>query len=146
MIKEKFVMGLIKAGVGAVGGVLADQWKEFFYCDSMNMETLMVKGEKRISGRSANTKGSDNLSSNGSGIAARLLKSVPSPVNIPTIHLPSRLFLQALSVKVLKRHSRQSVSVLHTVATQVKIREFTISIPKRLWATNSVHPAPLSLK
>ena len=62
-------MGLIKAGIGAVGGVLADQWKEFFYCDALDMDTLVVKGQKRISGRSSNTKGSDNLISNGSGIA-----------------------------------------------------------------------------
>ena len=62
-------MGLIKAGIGALGGVLADQWKEFFYCDALDMDTLAVKGQKRISGRSSNTKGSDNVISNGSGIA-----------------------------------------------------------------------------
>ena len=62
-------MGLIKAGIGALGGVLADQWKEFFYCDAMDMDTLMVKGKKRTSGRSSNTKGEDNIISNGSGIA-----------------------------------------------------------------------------
>ena len=62
-------MGLIKAGVGALGGVLADQWKEFFYCDALDMDTLVVKGQKRISGRSSNTRGSDNIISNGSGIA-----------------------------------------------------------------------------
>ena len=62
-------MGLIKAGIGALGGVLADQWKEFFYCDSIENDVLMVKGQKRISGRSSNTKGSDNIISNGSGIA-----------------------------------------------------------------------------
>ena len=62
-------MGLIKAGIGALGGVLADQWKEFFYCDALNMDTLVVKGQKRIGKRSSNTKGSDNIISNGSGIA-----------------------------------------------------------------------------
>ena len=62
-------MGLIKAGVGALGSVLADQWKEFFYCEALDMDTLMVKGEKRTSKRSSNTKGSDNVISNGSGIA-----------------------------------------------------------------------------
>ena len=62
-------MGLIKAISGAVGGVLADQWKEFFYCDALDSDTLMVKGQKRVSGRSSNTKGSDNIISNGSGIA-----------------------------------------------------------------------------
>ena len=62
-------MGLIKAGIGAVGSVLADQWKEFFYCDALPSDVLVRKGQKRISGRSSNTKGSDNIISNGSGIA-----------------------------------------------------------------------------
>ncbi|MBQ7718562.1 MAG: SPFH domain-containing protein [Clostridia bacterium] len=62
-------MGLIKAGIGALGGTLADQWKEFFYCDAMDKDTLVVKGQKRIGGRSSNTKGNDNIISNGSGIA-----------------------------------------------------------------------------
>ena len=62
-------MGLIKAGIGALGGVLADQWKEFFYCEALDMDTLVVKGQKRTGKRSSNTKGSDNIISNGSGIA-----------------------------------------------------------------------------
>lgn len=62
-------MGLIKAGIGALGGTLADQWKEFFYCDSLNKNVMLVKGQKQISGRSSNTKGNDNIISNGSGIA-----------------------------------------------------------------------------
>jgi len=62
-------MGLIKAGIGALGGALADQWKEFFYCDSIDNDTLMIKGQKRVSGRSSNTKGNDNIISNGSVIA-----------------------------------------------------------------------------
>ncbi len=62
-------MGLIKAGVGALGGVLADQWKEFFYCDAIAKDVMVVKGQKRISGRSSNTRGNDNIISNGSGIA-----------------------------------------------------------------------------
>ena len=61
-------MGLIKAGIGAVGGVLADQWKEFFTCDSMPKEVLVKKGEKKTSSRSSNTKGSDNVISDGSGL------------------------------------------------------------------------------
>ena len=62
-------MGLIKAIVGAAGGVLADQWKEYFYCEALPVNTLGVKGEKRTGGRSSNTKGSDNIISNGSVIA-----------------------------------------------------------------------------
>ncbi len=62
-------MGLIKAGIGALGGTLADQWKEFFYCEAMPKEILVTKGQKRVGGRSSNTKGSDNIISSGSGIA-----------------------------------------------------------------------------
>jgi membrane protease subunit (stomatin/prohibitin family) len=62
-------MGLIKAGIGAVSGVLADQWKEFFYCEALDNDVLMVKGQKRVSKRSSNRKASDNIISNGSGIA-----------------------------------------------------------------------------
>lgn len=62
-------MGLIRAGMGALGGTLADQWKEFFYCDAMGKDVLVTKGQKRITGRSTNTKGNDNIISNGSGIA-----------------------------------------------------------------------------
>ena len=62
-------MGLIKAAVGAAGGVLADQWKEFFYCDALDVDILVAKGQKRTSGRSSNTSGEENIISNGSGIA-----------------------------------------------------------------------------
>ncbi|MBQ7479285.1 MAG: SPFH domain-containing protein [Selenomonadaceae bacterium] len=64
-------MGLIKAAIGAVDGVLADQWKEFFYCDALDADTLVAKGMKRISsrGRSSNTSGEDNIISNGSVIS-----------------------------------------------------------------------------
>ncbi len=62
-------MGLIKAGIGALGGTLADQWKEFFYCDALPADVLMTKGKKRVSGRSSNTRGNENNISKGSGIA-----------------------------------------------------------------------------
>ena len=62
-------MGLIKAALGAAGGVLADQWKEFFYCDALPVDVLVRKGQKRVSGRSSNFRGEDNIISNGSGIA-----------------------------------------------------------------------------
>ena len=62
-------MGLIKAITGAAGGVLADQWKEYFYCEAIPANILAVKGTKRVSGRSSNYKGSDNIISSGSVIA-----------------------------------------------------------------------------
>ena len=62
-------MGLIKAAVGSAGGVLADQWKDYFYCEAIPADVLAVKGAKRASSRSSNTKGTDNIISNGSVIA-----------------------------------------------------------------------------
>jgi len=61
-------MGLIKAALASGSSVLADQWKEYFYCDSLNENVLAAKGQKRVSGRSSNTKGSDNVITNGSVI------------------------------------------------------------------------------
>ena len=62
-------MGLIKAALGAAGGILGDQWKEYFYCEAMPADVLVTKGEKKVSGRSSNRNGVDNIISNGSVIA-----------------------------------------------------------------------------
>ncbi|MGI6176060.1 MAG: SPFH domain-containing protein [Christensenellales bacterium] len=62
-------MGLIKAAFGSAGGVLADQWREYFHCESMPADILVQKGVKRVSARSSNTKASENIITNGSVIA-----------------------------------------------------------------------------
>lgn len=62
-------MGLVRAAKEAIGSTMRDQWKEFFYCEAMDKDLLVTKGRKRTSSRSANRKGSDNIISNGSGIA-----------------------------------------------------------------------------
>ena len=62
-------MGLIKAIGGAVGGVFADQWREYFYCEALPASVLVRKGQKRTGAKSSNTKGEDNIISNGSVIA-----------------------------------------------------------------------------
>mgnify|MGYP000936300539 CR=1 FL=1 len=62
-------MGLIKAALGAAGGVMADQWKEYFYCEAIPENVMAVKGLHRVSGRSTNYKGSENIISNGSVVA-----------------------------------------------------------------------------
>ncbi len=62
-------MGLIKAAFGSTNGILADQWREFFYCDSMASNVLVSKGQKRTSKRSSNKKGDENIISNGAVIA-----------------------------------------------------------------------------
>ncbi|MBR1743714.1 MAG: SPFH domain-containing protein [Lachnospiraceae bacterium] len=63
-------MGLIRAIAGAIGGVMADQWKDYFYCESISDDVLVVKGEHRTKGKfGAKNKGNDNIISNGSVIA-----------------------------------------------------------------------------
>ena len=62
-------MGLLQVGAGAAESVLADQWREYFYCDALAEDVLMKKGEARQSRRAFNTKKSDNLISNGAIIA-----------------------------------------------------------------------------
>lgn len=62
-------MGLIRAAVASAKGVMADQWKEFFYCDALPADVLVVRGHKRTSRHGSNTKGSDNIITNGSVIA-----------------------------------------------------------------------------
>ena len=62
-------MGLLKAGIGAAGGVLADQWREYFYCEALDADTLVAKGAKRAGKRSSNTKGEGNVISDGSIVA-----------------------------------------------------------------------------
>lgn len=60
-------MGLIKSALNSAGGVMGDQWREYFYCDSVPSDVLMLKGVKRTDGRSSN-RGDDNIISNGSVI------------------------------------------------------------------------------
>ena len=62
-------MGLIKAALGSAGGALADQWKDYFYCDALPREVLAVRGRKRTGKRSSNRKGSDSVITDGSVIA-----------------------------------------------------------------------------
>lgn len=62
-------MGLLKAFGGAVGGVLADQWKDYYYCDALDTRTMVKRGHRRVSSRSSNYHGSSNIISNGSIIA-----------------------------------------------------------------------------
>jgi len=67
-VKVGIFMGLLKAGVGALTGVLEDQWREYFYCEALSSDVLVTKGIKRTSKRGSN-KGNDNIISNGSIIA-----------------------------------------------------------------------------
>ena len=62
-------MGLVRAAGAAASTLLGDQWREYFYCNSLDNDTLMVKGQKKIGPKSSNTKGADNIISNGALIA-----------------------------------------------------------------------------
>ena len=63
-------MGLIKAIGGAIRGTMADQWKEYFYCDSLDADVLVTRGFKRTKGKfGTKNNGNDNIISNGSVIA-----------------------------------------------------------------------------
>ena len=63
-------MGLIKAIGGAIRGTMADQWKEYFYCDSLDADVLVAKGAKRTKGKfGTKNNGNDNIITNGSVIA-----------------------------------------------------------------------------
>lgn len=60
-------MGLLRILAKSAKGVIADQWKEYFYCDAIPETILAVKGHKRVSGRG--NRGGDNIITNGSVIA-----------------------------------------------------------------------------
>ena len=137
------IMGLIKAGIGALGGTLADQWKEFFYCESMPKEVLVTKGQKRVSGRSSNTKGNDNIISNGSGIAVadgqcmiiveqgKIVEVCAEPGEFTyDTSLQSRLFLPAVSARASRKPLRPSANASLTAVIPERISAFTISIPR----------------
>ena len=62
-------MGLIKAALSSAKGVLSDQWKEYFYCESLSSDVLVTKGKKKTSGLSLNRKGSSNVITDGSLVA-----------------------------------------------------------------------------
>ncbi|MGI6046150.1 MAG: SPFH domain-containing protein [Eggerthellaceae bacterium] len=64
-------MGLLKVGAGAAGGVLADSWRAYFSCESLDADTLVAKGIKRADRRSPNTQEAENIVSDGSIITVK---------------------------------------------------------------------------
>ena len=92
-------MGLLKAGAGALGGVLADQWRDYFYCDALDASILAAKGKKRTSRRSSNTKGDENIISNGSILAVNEGQCMLKPGNFSMTAVPSPLCFTAAWAK-----------------------------------------------
>jgi len=62
-------MGLLLAGIGALTGALSEQWRDYYYCEALPNDVLVVKGRKREGRRSSNRWGSDNIITDGSIIA-----------------------------------------------------------------------------
>jgi len=147
-------MGLIKAGIGALGGTLADQWKEFFYCDALSTDVLVKKGQKRTSDRSSNTKGEDNIISNGSGIAVadgqcmiiveqgKIVEvcAEPGEFTYDSSTEPS-IFAGSLGRSILDTF-KTLVSVSHTAATQARTKEFITLIPRKFLAISLAQRTP----
>lgn len=62
-------MGLIKSLMTATGSTLADEWIDYYYCDSLQDGVLLKKAQKQHSKDTSNTKGNENIITNGSRIA-----------------------------------------------------------------------------
>ena len=59
-------MGLLLAGIGAVTGALQETWRDYFYCESIPNDVLLMRATRR---RGGSNHGTDNIISNGSIIA-----------------------------------------------------------------------------
>ena len=59
-------MGILRAFTSSLSYISDEQWKEFFSCDAMGPETLLVRAQKRVGSRSTNTRMDDQVITNGS--------------------------------------------------------------------------------
>ena len=41
-------MGLIRAAKDAVSSMMADQWREYFYCDSLSFLSLLIEQSRKL--------------------------------------------------------------------------------------------------
>lgn len=147
-------MGLLKAGLGAAGGVMADQWKEFIYCESMPADVLACKGSKRTGGRSSNTRGEDNVISNGSVIAVndgqgmlvvqngKIIEVALEPGEFVFDTGSGRASLAATWAIPSRRPSPISAAALPLAATRARTSASTSSTPRRSSATSTAPPLP----
>ena len=149
-------MGLIHAIAGAAGGVLADSWRDFFYCDALNENVLAVKGQKRTSdqGRSSNIRGESNIISDGSIIAVnegQCMIIVESGEIVDVCAEPGQfvydrstepsIFYGDLGEGIRATLSA-SASVSPSVATRAKTSASTTSTRRKSSATNTAPARP----
>ena len=148
-------MGLIKAAAGAVGGMMADQWKEFFVCDAIDDDVLVVKGSKQASGRSSNTKGESNVISDGSAVSVadgqcmmiveqgRVIELSAEPgIFIYKNDLSPSIFAGNLKDAHSRELQRMPGIVLNSEAVREKIRESITSTPRNCLETNTARSIP----
>ena len=127
---------------------MADQWKEFFYCEAMDKEVMVVKGTKRTSSRSSNKRGSDNIITSGSGIAVADGQCMiiveqgkvvdicadPGEYTYDASTEPS-IFAGSLGEGI--RRTFQTIGKRFVFGViRVRIRGYIILIPRSLWITN----------
>ena len=106
-------MGLVKAALGAASGVMGDQWKEYFYCSALPAEVLAVKGQKKVSGRSSNRHGAENIIQ-----SELLIKSPPSVRQILTVGLSlMRLFARPCGEPGIRRSFRMRIGLPYSDRT-----------------------------
>lgn len=147
-------MGLIQAALSAAGSVLGDQWKEYFYCDSLSPEILVAKGQKKTRSGSSNTS-TDNIITNGSVIAVNNgqcmiivddgkvveLCAEPGQYTYDKGTAPSLFAGKGTLAENIQDVFLKLKSVLNLAAIPEKISEFIISTSRKLPATNTERPA-----
>ena len=145
-------MGLIKAAKDAVSSMLADQWREYFYCDSLSNDILAAKGRKRQSGGRNSNKGGDNIISNGSIIAVNegQCMMIVEQGGIAEFCAEAGEFVYDNSTEPSlfygdlgeRAPSRRSASASASAAARARTRGSISSIPRRSWTTVTARPRP----
>ena len=139
-------MGLLKVGVSAAQSVLADQWREYFYCPSMAADVLVKKGEKRQEKKNLNNKGSDNIITNGSVIAVNegQCMIIVDQGAIAEVCTEAGEFVYDTSTEPTIFYGGFGEGLKRSFE-QFKVwgrtRGFISLTPKRSWAINTVRPA-----
>ena len=101
-------MGLIKAAINAVAGNLADQYKEYIYCESLSNDILAAKGHKRVGSRGTN-KGDDNVITDGSAIAVNEGQCALVVVDgkVSEVAAEAGIQIRCFSLRVLRKPRRR---------------------------------------
>lgn len=134
-------MGLIKAAVTSIKTTLADQWIDFFYCDSISENILAVKGSKRVTRGSSNTKGTDNYITSGSVLTVadgQCMIIVEQGKVIEVCDEPGEyIFDSTLTQGIFTNDSDEAVDVLIDNVKDRFIRGGQIALDQRVYYINT---------